>query len=176
MLLRQRPWKRADPSDAEFRAYIKDPEGYFLRAFPFSPEGAHILARALDIDPRRRASLSELRTSVLALDSFFAPADLEEDEDEEEEVVEAPVAPVPLRDVGASDEDSSDLEPGSEHPYADDEAVAAAAAAVDAAVTALKACRLNQKDKPAGRPLPPFDWKAGSTAKMLQSLHRRGAR
>ena len=57
-------------------------------------ERAHSPLRAPTFSParsksRRRASLSELRSSVLALDSFVAPVESDEEEDKEEEVVAA---------------------------------------------------------------------------------------
>ncbi|KAI9734684.1 MAG: hypothetical protein M1834_002286 [Cirrosporium novae-zelandiae] len=63
------PWKRASPEDSTFRAYLKDQQ--FLRSIlPLSPELDSILRRIFECDPRKRISLTELRTLVHQCSQF----------------------------------------------------------------------------------------------------------
>ena len=72
MITKRAPWKSAVKTDACFSAFLQD-EDYFLRVLPISEDINKLLARIFALDPVKRISLSEMRTQVMAIDSFFPP-------------------------------------------------------------------------------------------------------
>ncbi|KAK5708930.1 Serine/threonine protein kinase [Elasticomyces elasticus] len=69
------PWKRASLDDSTFKAFMRDRN--FLRTIlPVSDELNFILQRIFEVDPRRRASLDELRDLIVCCSSFTQQATL----------------------------------------------------------------------------------------------------
>ena len=63
------PWKRASIEDSTFRAYLKNPK-FLSSILPLSRELDSILRRIFECDPRRRISISELRTLIVRCPRF----------------------------------------------------------------------------------------------------------
>lgn len=58
------PWKRAEPRDETYSAYLRDPD--FLQSIlPLSPELNAILRRIFEPNPRKRITLEELRNAII---------------------------------------------------------------------------------------------------------------
>jgi serine/threonine protein kinase len=58
------PWKRAEPRDETYAAYLRDP--HFLQSIlPLSNELDTILRRIFEPNPRKRITLSELRDAII---------------------------------------------------------------------------------------------------------------
>jgi serine/threonine protein kinase len=65
------PWKRASFEDSTFRAFMKDPK--FLRTIlPISVELDSLLQRIFEFNPAKRATIPEIRESILRCPSFTA--------------------------------------------------------------------------------------------------------
>lgn len=63
------PWKRAEPRDETYAAYLRDPN--FLRSIlPLSAELNSILCRIFEPDPRKRITLDELRDAIIYCPRF----------------------------------------------------------------------------------------------------------
>jgi serine/threonine protein kinase len=63
------PWKRAEPRDETYSAYLRDP--HFLRSIlPLSAELDIILRRIFEPNPRKRITLSELREAIISCPRF----------------------------------------------------------------------------------------------------------
>ena len=65
------PWKRAEPRDETYSAYLRDPN--FLQSIlPLSNELNAILRRIFDPNPRKRITLDELREAIILCPRFTA--------------------------------------------------------------------------------------------------------
>ena len=73
MLLKVNPWESAVPTDPNYAAHCRDPQGSLQKRFNLSDPLARIFATVFQPDYERRCSLKELRSMVLALE-FPAPA------------------------------------------------------------------------------------------------------
>ena len=63
------PWKRAEPRDETYAAYLRDP--HFLQSIlPLSNELDAILRRIFEPNPRRRITLPELRRAIIRCPRF----------------------------------------------------------------------------------------------------------
>lgn len=63
------PWKRAEPRDETYSAYLRDP--HFLKSIlPLSNELDNILRRIFEPNPRKRISLDELRAEIILCPRF----------------------------------------------------------------------------------------------------------
>jgi serine/threonine protein kinase len=66
------PWNQACLSDPTFSAFVRDPN-FLSQVLPISSEFNHIIRRVFELDPRRRASLAELRALVASCPHFMRP-------------------------------------------------------------------------------------------------------
>ncbi|KAF9239867.1 kinase-like domain-containing protein [Melanogaster broomeanus] len=66
------PWKSASSSDPTFQAYLLDPLNFLPTVLPISDKVNNILCRMLEVDWRRRITLSEVRTAIQEVDHFYA--------------------------------------------------------------------------------------------------------
>ncbi|KAG8216774.1 serine/threonine protein kinase, negative regulator of sexual conjugation and meiosis [Butyriboletus roseoflavus] len=66
------PWKSASSSDPTFQAYLQDPLNFLPTVLPISAEVNNILCRMLEVDWRRRITLSEVRIAIQQVDHFYA--------------------------------------------------------------------------------------------------------
>lgn len=66
------PWKSASSSDPTFQAYLQDPLNFLPTVLPISAEVNNILCRMLEVDWRRRITLSEVRAAIQQVDHFYA--------------------------------------------------------------------------------------------------------
>ncbi|KAG9313535.1 serine/threonine protein kinase [Chiua virens] len=66
------PWKSASSSDPTFQAYLRDPFNFLPTVLPISAEVNNILCRMLEVDWRRRITLSEVRAAIQQVDHFYA--------------------------------------------------------------------------------------------------------
>ncbi|KAF9219500.1 kinase-like protein [Gyrodon lividus] len=66
------PWKSASSSDPTFQAYLQDPLNFLPTVLPISAEVNSILCRMLEVDWRRRITLSEVRAAIQEVDHFYA--------------------------------------------------------------------------------------------------------
>lgn len=66
------PWKSASSSDPTFQAYLQDPLNFLPTVLPISAEVNNILRRMLEVDWRRRITLSEVKASIQQVDHFYA--------------------------------------------------------------------------------------------------------
>ncbi|KAI9567509.1 serine/threonine protein kinase, negative regulator of sexual conjugation and meiosis [Boletus coccyginus] len=66
------PWKSASSSDPTFLAYLQDPLNFLPTVLPISAEVNHILRRMLEVDWRRRITLSEVKAAISQVDHFYA--------------------------------------------------------------------------------------------------------
>jgi serine/threonine protein kinase len=65
------PWKRASFDDSTFRAFMKDPT--FLRTIlPISLELDSLLQRIFEFNPAKRATIREIRETILRCSTFTA--------------------------------------------------------------------------------------------------------
>ncbi|KAN0084347.1 Protein kinase-like domain containing protein [Tylopilus felleus] len=66
------PWKSASSSDPTFQAYLQDPLNFLPTVLPISAEVNNVLRRMLEVDWRRRITLSEVRAAIQQIDHFYA--------------------------------------------------------------------------------------------------------
>lgn len=66
------PWKSASASDPTFQAYLQDPVNFLPTVLPISPEANAVLVQMLEVDWRHRMTLSEVRTAIEGIDSFYS--------------------------------------------------------------------------------------------------------
>ncbi len=64
------PWAKAISSDPSFKQYTLDPN-FLRKALPISKGANNIISRMLDLNPKKRITLSELRSAITSLDTFF---------------------------------------------------------------------------------------------------------
>ncbi len=67
------PWEVAKRKDKCFEAYLTNND-YFLAVLPISEGAYSIFKKIFDLDLSSRISIPELRSEVVALDTFFSPA------------------------------------------------------------------------------------------------------
>ena len=96
------PWKRAEPRDETYSAYLRDPQ--FLRSIlPLSYELNQILTRIFEPNPRKRITLEELREAIINCPRFTvypqASSPVIEDTDWTNVVVEEQVPAEPFRPI-----------------------------------------------------------------------------
>ncbi|KAJ7638951.1 serine/threonine protein kinase, negative regulator of sexual conjugation and meiosis [Roridomyces roridus] len=70
MICGRNPWKLADPSDDCFRSFLENAD-FLLYALPISPGANEILKWCFRLHAGSRPSISQLRTAILELDTFF---------------------------------------------------------------------------------------------------------
>ncbi|KAK0482417.1 kinase-like domain-containing protein [Armillaria novae-zelandiae] len=73
MITARSPWEVAKRKDKCFDAYLTNND-YFLAVLPISEGANSIFKKIFDLDPSSRISLPELRSEIVALDTFFSPA------------------------------------------------------------------------------------------------------
>ncbi|KAF7351204.1 Serine/threonine protein kinase [Mycena sanguinolenta] len=66
------PWKAATLSDSTFRAYLHDPSEFLTTVLPISAELNAVLVRMLELDWRRRMTISELRIALERVTNFYS--------------------------------------------------------------------------------------------------------
>ncbi len=64
------PWAKAITSDPNFRIFIHDPD-FLRKILPISKGANTIITRMLELLPEKRIPLSELRSAIIDLDTFF---------------------------------------------------------------------------------------------------------
>ena len=72
LLTGRNPWKSASLSDPTFYAYLQDPARFLPTVLPISDEVNALLVRVLDIDWRRRLTVTEMKESVKQIDNFYS--------------------------------------------------------------------------------------------------------
>ncbi|KAL7282762.1 hypothetical protein ACG7TL_004237 [Trametes sanguinea] len=66
------PWHVASPkTDQGFRLYLRQGAPWLRQQLGISAAASELLARIFTVDPEKRITVPELRTAVLAIDSFF---------------------------------------------------------------------------------------------------------
>ncbi|KAK0449625.1 kinase-like domain-containing protein [Desarmillaria tabescens] len=73
MITARSPWAVARKKDKCFEAYLANND-YFLAVLPISEGANNIFKKIFDLDPSTRISLPQLRSEIVALDTFFSPA------------------------------------------------------------------------------------------------------
>ncbi len=66
------PWEVAKRKDKCFEAYLTNND-YLLAVLPISEGANSIFKKVFDLNPESRISLPELRSEIVALDTFFSP-------------------------------------------------------------------------------------------------------
>ncbi|KDQ58524.1 hypothetical protein JAAARDRAFT_98272, partial [Jaapia argillacea MUCL 33604] len=64
------PWRSASETDPTFRAYMQDPLNFLPTVLPISSEVNDLLARALEVDWRKRITLADFRRAMKSIHSF----------------------------------------------------------------------------------------------------------
>lgn len=70
MIAGRNPWRIATTNDDHFYEYLSNPD-CLSEMFPISKAANDVLKRVFTFSPSQRISLAELRSAVLAVDSFF---------------------------------------------------------------------------------------------------------
>ena len=72
LLTGRNPWKSASLSDPTFCAYLQDPIRFLPTVLPISDEVNALLVRVLDVDWRRRLTVTEMKEYVKRIDNFYS--------------------------------------------------------------------------------------------------------
>ncbi|RPD67430.1 kinase-like protein, partial [Lentinus tigrinus ALCF2SS1-6] len=66
------PWHIASPNeDLCFQVYLQEGSAWLVRNLPISLEAAAILSRVLELDPKKRITIPELRKAIFAVKTFY---------------------------------------------------------------------------------------------------------
>ena len=71
MICGRNPWRTATTNDGRFHQFMSN-GGSLRELLPMSQAASDVLKRVFTFNPSERISLAELRTAVLAIDTFFA--------------------------------------------------------------------------------------------------------
>ncbi|KAL0960038.1 hypothetical protein HGRIS_011686 [Hohenbuehelia grisea] len=66
------PWRSASSDDPTFHAYTRDPDHFLPSVLPLSDEANAILTRMLELSPRKRMPISEIREVIEDIETFYA--------------------------------------------------------------------------------------------------------
>lgn len=72
LLTGRNPWKSASLNDPTFCAYLQDPTRFLPTVLPISDEVNALLVRVLDVDWRRRLTVTEMKEYVRRIDNFYS--------------------------------------------------------------------------------------------------------
>jgi serine/threonine protein kinase len=72
LLTGRNPWKSASLNDPTFYAYLQDPARFLPTVLPISDEVNELLVRTLEVDWRKRLTLSEMKEIVKTIDNFYS--------------------------------------------------------------------------------------------------------
>jgi len=66
------PWKSASLNDPTFYTYLQDPTRFLPTVLPISDEVNALLVHVLDVDWRRRLTVTEMKECVKRIDNFYS--------------------------------------------------------------------------------------------------------
>lgn len=82
-------WARASPTESIFADYLAHPKTFFSTTFPVSSGAERVLRAVLHVDPRKRATLSEVREMVKDVDEWWmSPEELADAPEGVQEIAE----------------------------------------------------------------------------------------